>query len=174
MSRRFPKAPSCMSRTEFVDCFGGIYEHSAWVAEQLFDAGITSAHADPTGMANAMASIVDAASRQQRMTLIRAHPDLAGRAAVAGTLTAESTTEQSRAGLDQCSAEEFDRFQSLNDAYKSRFEMPFIKAVRHSNRHEILQAFESRLPNTREVEFENAIREIHQIARWRLEAMIDG
>ena len=174
MSTLFPTAPTGMSRCAFVECFGGIYEHSAWVAEALFEAGLKRDHDDLDGLANAMASIVDAAGREQQWALIRAHPDLAGRAAIAGELTQSSTDEQSRAGLDQCSESEFERFQQMNAAYKARFDMPFIKAVRHSNRHEILQAFEARLQNSQEEEFATAMKEIHQIARWRLEAMIDG
>ncbi|MEL7310809.1 MAG: 2-oxo-4-hydroxy-4-carboxy-5-ureidoimidazoline decarboxylase [Pseudomonadota bacterium] len=174
MNTLFHIAPSDMSRSEFVECFGGIYEHSAWVAEALFEAGVERHHDDLEGLANAMASIVDDAGRERQWALIRAHPDLAGRAAIAGELTQSSTDEQSRAGLDQCSESEFERFQGMNAAYKARFDMPFIKAVRHSNRHEILQAFEARLQNSQEEEFETAMQEIHQIASWRLEAMIDG
>lgn len=174
MKRTFTSAPTRLSRAEFIERFGGIYEHSAWVAERLFDRELGPEHDSLDGLANAMANVVNDADREKQWALICAHPDLAGRAAIAGELTESSTSEQSQAGLDQCTEAEFGRFQSLNDSYKARFDMPFIKAVRHSNRHEILQAFEARLPNSRDVEFDNAIQEIHQIAFWRLEAMIDG
>ena len=105
------------------------------------------------------------------MTLIRAHPDLAGRAAVVGELTKASTVEQSSAGIDQCSPEEFDRFQRLNERYKRKFLFPFVMAVRNSNRHSILAAFEDRLANDARTEFETAIAEIHKIARMRFEAL---
>ena len=157
--------------TDFVDRFGGIYEHSPWVAAEaellLGDA------ADMERLAVVMADCVDNASSEKQLALIRAHPDLAGRAQVAAELTAESASEQSRAGLDQCSEEEWSRFQALNDAYWKRFGFPFVMAVRDSSRAEILDAFESRLGNDRALEFETALQEIHKIARLRLAAMAD-
>jgi 2-oxo-4-hydroxy-4-carboxy-5-ureidoimidazoline decarboxylase len=102
--------------------------------------------------------------------LIKAHPDLAGRAAIAGELTEASNEEQASAGIDQCSPEEFARFQDLNERYKAKFDFPFVMAVRKSNRHEILVAFETRLSNDPDDEFEQAIAEIHKIARLRLAA----
>jgi OHCU decarboxylase len=103
--------------------------------------------------------------------LIRAHPDLAGKAQIAGELTADSTSEQASAGLDQCSIEEYERFQSLNEAYRDKFGFPFVMAVRNSSLAEILDAFGGRLENDPDVEFETALAEIHKIARLRLEAM---
>lgn len=154
---------------EFVARFGDIYEHSAWVAEETFSDGLDVA--DTELLAVLFAECVDNASRERRLALIRAHPDLAGRAAVAGELTEESTVEQSSAGIDQCSREEFASFQDLNDRYKIRFEFPFVMAVRDSNRQAIISAFDARLQNSPEEEFETAIEEIHKIARLRLEAM---
>ena len=121
-----------------------------------------------------MAECVDNASRERRLELIRAHPDLAGKASIAGELTAESTAEQASAGLDHCSAREYERFQSLNTAYKEKFGFPFVMAVRDSSRAQILDAFERRLGNDYDEEFETAIAEIHQIARLRIEAMEAG
>lgn len=103
------------------------------------------------------------------MALIQAHPDLAGKAAVARTLTEASTREQAGAGLDQCTAEEYDRFVTLNDAYKARFGFPFIMAVKGSDRHAILQAFETRLAHTVDEEFSQALAEINKIALFRLQ-----
>ena len=103
--------------------------------------------------------------------MIRAHPDLAGRASIAGELTAESTEEQASAGLDRCSPEEYARFQSLNTAYKEKFGFPFVMAVRNRSRADILEAFERRLGNDYDEEFETAIAEIHTIARLRIDAM---
>jgi OHCU decarboxylase len=151
---------------EFVARFGGVYEHSAWVAEQCFDEA--SGLNDAGKIARIFAASVDRADKATKLALIRAHPDLAGRAAVQGGLTAESSDEQASAGIDQCSAEEFQRFQECNRQYKEKFGFPFIMAVRHSNRHEILAAFERRLHHGREQEFEQAISEIHKIARMRL------
>ena len=153
----------------FVVRYGGIYEHSAWVAEETFDDDIDAANMDT--LAVLFAECVDNASRDRRLALIRAHPDLAGRAAIVGDMTDESTEEQSSAGIDQCTPGEFVRFQELNDKYKKKFEFPFVMAVRNSNRLAILSAFDERLQNSPDEEFEKAIEEIHKIARLRLEAM---
>jgi 2-oxo-4-hydroxy-4-carboxy-5-ureidoimidazoline decarboxylase len=155
--------------SDFVDRYGGIYEHSPWVAEQA--EAVIGDSRDTDVIARVMADCVDNASREQRLALIRAHPDLAGKAQVAGELTVDSTTEQSSAGLDQCTPEEYSRFQALNAAYHERFGFPFVMAVRNSTREQILEAFESRLGNDYDVEFETALIEIHTIARLRLEAM---
>ena len=158
-----------LQHEEFVSRYGGVYEHSAWVAEQGFaDAGDLS---DVNALATVLAGVVDATSYEQKLALIRAHPDLAGRAAIAGELTGASTEEQAGAGIDQCSAEEFQLFQSLNERYKDKFGFPFVMAVRNSNRQEILQGFTTRLENDVETEFARAISEIHKIARLRLQAM---
>ena len=159
-----------MTENEFVSRYGGIYEHSPWVAErvqQLLD----DSSVDNETLAALMADCVDNASVASQLELIRAHPDLAGKAQVAGELTADSTEEQSRAGLDQCTALEFEQFQSLNAAYKEKFEFPFIMAVRESTREEILQAFAARIENDYAMEFETALQEIHKIARLRLAAL---
>lgn len=153
----------------FVDKYRDIYEHSPWVAEQAEP--VVGDSTDVSEIARVMADCVDNASEEQRLALIRAHPDLAGKAQVAGELTADSTTEQSSAGLDQCTPEEYLRFQDMNQAYHLRFGFPFVMAVRDSSRAQILAAFEQRLGNDREVEFETALAEIHRIARLRLEAM---
>lgn len=158
-----------LEREEFVRRYGGIYEHSAWVAEQGFAAACDLA--DTNSLATVLAGVVDATSDEQKLALIRAHPDLAGRAAIAGELTGTSTEEQAGAGIDRCSVEEFRRFQSLNDSYREKFGFPFVMAVRNSNRQEILAGFTARLDNDAETEFARAISEIHKIARLRLQAM---
>jgi len=155
--------------TEFVNRFGAIYEHSAWVAEEA--ASVTTEIDDIEKLANLMADCVDNASTSRQLELIRAHPDLAGKAQVAGELTEESTSEQSSAGLDQCSVEEYERFQMLNTAYHEKFGFPFVMAVKNSSRDEILGAFSDRLENDPAAEFETALAEIHKIARMRLRSM---
>ena len=155
--------------SNFVNRYGGIYEHSPWVAEEAET--IVGNAADIETIAAVMADCVDNAAVEKQLALIRAHPDLAGKAQIAGELTADSTSEQASAGLDQCSAQEYERFQSLNDAYKEKFGFPFVMAVRNSSRAEILEAFDSRLGNDPDTEFETALAEIHKIARLRLEAM---
>ena len=158
-----------MSSSEFVTRFGGIYEHSSWVAERA-ETHLGTSHA-PGDIARVMADCVDNASPELQLELIRAHPDLAGKAQVAGELTVESTTEQESAGIAQCTPAEFDQFQALNKHYKQKFDFPFVMAVRNSSRREILGSFERRLQNEYDNEFETALVEIHKIAALRLEAM---
>ena len=157
---------------EFVERYGGVYENSPWVAREAET--IVDAAADIESVASIMADCVDNASKERQLELIRAHPDLAGRAQLAGELTPESTAEQASAGLDQCTAEEYERFQQLNEAYWKKFEFPFVMAVRDAQRAEILDAFKRRLGNDYALEFETALAEIHKIARLRLEAMEHG
>ncbi len=162
-----------MNADDFVQRYGGIYEHSPWVAERV-SLLLEDATPDTELLVRLMADCVDNASVDTQLELIRAHPDLAGKAQVAGELTADSTEEQSKAGLDQCTADEFEKFQSLNDSYKEKFGFPFIMAVRESNRSQILDAFASRLDNDYNAEFETALQEIHKIARLRLTALEDS
>lgn len=161
---------TAQNRTEFIAQYGGIYEHSAWVAETLFDKG---AGAAPLDMVGPMAAIVEGATHDLQMTLLRAHPDLAGKLAKSGTLTAESTSEQASAGLDQCTAAEFEEFTTLNTKYRDRFGFPYILAVRGRDRHGILENFRSRVNNDMATEFREALDQVHQIARLRLEALVE-
>lgn len=154
---------------EFVTRYGGIYEHSPWVAQETHE---TAARVeDVNELAEIFANCVDQAGDERKLALIRAHPDLAGKAAISGQLTEESTSEQSSAGIDQCSPEEFERFHELNSQYKEKFGFPFVMAVRDSHRHEILAAFKSRLANDSQTEFETAMWEIHKIASLRLQEL---
>ncbi len=153
----------------FVERFGGVYEHSPWVAGQCFAA---ARNATMDERAQLFEQCVNSADYDTKMRLIHAHPDLAGRAAVRGELTADSTSEQSSAGIDRCTEDEYAQFIAFNEAYKKKFGFPFIMAVRNSNRHKILAAFARRIENDADTEFETAIREIHKIARLRLEAMV--
>jgi len=155
-----------MTRQQFVARFGGVYEHSPWVAEQAHEA--LGSELDAQAIERALAAAVDAADDNKKRALINAHPDLAGRAAIRGQLTEDSTDEQKRAGIDQCSSEEYARFQAFNERYRDKFGFPFVMAVRNSNRHKILAAFATRLENDEKTEFATAIAEIHKIARLRL------
>lgn len=165
----FAPRPREISRGDFVERFGSVYEHSPWIAEALYDRGLTQAEDAPSGLAAAMAGVLAEADDAAKLALIRAHPDLAGRAAIAGNLTDSSRSEQSGAGLDRCTPEEFRRFQDLNAAYKKKFGFPFILAVAGRGRQEILAAFEERLGNDETMEFRAALVEIDKIARLRLE-----
>ena len=165
-----PHAPD-IARSDFIALYGGIYEHSPWVAEGVYDAGLSETEADPERLAARMAAVVAAAPEATRLALIRAHPDLAGKAAVAGELTAASTAEQAGAGLDRCTPEEFARFNTLNQAYRDKFGFPMVIAVAGLNRHDILMAFERRIGNSRQTEFGEALAQIDLIAKLRLKAM---
>jgi len=157
-----------MSAGEFVDAFGALYEHSPWVAARTYDSDVSKSWDSLGGLARALRKTLEQASKDEKLALIRAHPDLAGKASVARTLTDESSDEQTSAGLDQCSVDELKRFQCLNDAYKTKFEFPFIMAVKDSNRHLILAAFEQRINNSQADEFVTALGEINKIAHLRL------
>jgi OHCU decarboxylase len=113
------------------------------------------------------------APRARQLALIRGHPDLAGRAAIRGELTAASSSEQAGAGLDQCTPAEFRRFRELNERYQAKFHFPFILAVKGKSRHEVLAAFEQRLAHSPEAEFQEALDQIARIARFRLDDLID-
>ncbi len=160
-----------LGKAEFVARYGAVYEHSSWVAGELWESGLDTSHDTVEGLLRGFRSVLASASVEAQLKLINAHPDLAGRAALAGKVTADSSEEQASAGLNQCSKEELDRFTELNDRYQQKFSHPFIMAVRHSNRRDILQGFEERLPNTAKAEFARALHEIHRIARFRLQAM---
>ena len=154
----------------FVGRFGGVYEHSPWVAEKAFDMGPPA----PEALPGIMREIVEAAGHDAQLTLLHAHPDLAGKLAKSGALTSESTSEQASAGLDQCTVEEFEAFTQLNDTYKTRFGFPYILAVRGRHRTEILENFQSRVDNAPEVEFREALDQVHQIAALRFDTLFNG
>ena len=150
---------------------GGLYEHSPWIAEQALQQRPFVSLAQ---FKHAMAQVVTAASREAQLALVRAHPELAGRAMVSQALTAESTGEQSRAGLSECSPQEFERLQQLNSAYNERFGHPFILAVRGPrgdglSRQQIIATFERRLHNPVNTELCECLRNIHRIAEIRLD-----
>jgi OHCU decarboxylase len=164
--------PSRLTRTLFIERFGGVYEHSRWVAEAAFDLGLGPEADSAEGLSKIMAAVAGAGTAEQKRALIAAHPDLAGRLARAKRLTADSTKEQASAGLDQLSAEELDRFTSLNDAYRAKFGFPFIMAVKGRSKNEIVAAFERRLDNDLSAETMTALTEIDRIAALRLKEIL--
>ncbi|MFJ3470105.1 2-oxo-4-hydroxy-4-carboxy-5-ureidoimidazoline decarboxylase [Pseudomonas sp. NPDC090201] len=171
MSRFQTLTPSSLTREDFVKAFADIYEHSPWVAQKAFDLGHGSDIDDVDVLHARMSDILLSADHATQLALINAHPDLAGKAAVQGQLTEASTNEQAGAGIHQCTAEEFARFTELNDAYKAKFAFPFIMAVKGSNRHQILAAFETRIHNSAQTEFACALAEINKIALFRLQTL---
>jgi OHCU decarboxylase len=158
-----------LARERFVELFGGVFEHAPWIAEQAFDAGPFH---NVEALHRAMVEAMRQAPRARQLALIRAHPDLAGRAAIRGELTAASSADQAGAGLDRCTRQEFQRFQELNDRYRKKFRFPFILAVKGKSRTEILAAFEQRLDNSPATEFEEALKQIARIAWLRLADLI--
>jgi OHCU decarboxylase len=159
--------PSRMTRAQFVELFGDIFEHSPWIAEAVHAAGLNAGQDSAEGLHAAMVNVLADGTREQKLALIRAHPDLAGRLKLAD-LTADSQNEQASAGLDSLTEEERDRFLALNDRYKAKFGFPFIMAVKGRSKGEILEAFEQRLENDPEHEFMAAIVQIELIALLRL------
>ena len=158
-----------MSKDAFVSALGGIFEHSPWVAERAFpDRPFPTVDALHAAMASAVRRAVDS----ERMALVRAHPELAGRAALRGDLTTHSSNEQSDAGLRNCSAEELARITELNARYKAKFGFPFIMAVKGYGRAEIIAEFARRIDQDRATELRECLAQIDKIARFRLDALI--
>ncbi|GAB5437175.1 allantoinase PuuE [Falsiruegeria mediterranea] len=160
--------PSQMERAEFVDAFGGIFEHSAWIAERAHDLELGLAHDTAGGLHNALARMFRSASDEERLGVLTAHPDLAGKLAQAKRLTAESTSEQASAGLDALTDDERASFTELNQTYVDKFGFPFIIAVRDHNKTSILEAFQRRIDHDRDTEFAEACRQVERIAEFRL------
>ena len=157
------------SDSEFITALADIYEHSPWVAKA---AAARRPFATLAAQHEAMTAAVRAAPADARLALIRAHPDLAGRATRAGTLTADSTSEQASVGLDRLSEQEFARFHKLNDAYKAKFGIPFIVCVRRHTKDSILRQFERRIAHSAVDEQETALDEIFRIAALRLDQKV--
>ena len=153
---------------EFMDTLGGIYEHSPWVAEQVFP---LRPFDDLAQLQEAMATMVNQAPDEQKITLLRAHPELAGKEAEKGELTADSRKEQGRAGLDQCSPGELAIIRDCNQRYREKFGFPFIIAVSGLNRQQVINAMQTRLNHSAEEEFATALAEVDKIAWIRLQAL---
>ncbi len=162
---------NAMTRADFVATFADVAEHSPWVAEAAYSHTPFESAAD---LIEAFEAGMRGADRDLQLSLIRAHPDLAGKAARAGTMAEASKSEQAGAGLDTLSDEEFERFTALNDAYKAKFGFPFIFAVKGATKHMILGAFEERLENDAAKEFETALTQIARIFRFRLEDLVSA
>jgi OHCU decarboxylase len=164
--------PSKLPKALFIEVFGRVWEHSPWIAEATYDAGIGPAQDTAEGLHAAMTAIMRKAGPEQQKALLAAHPDLAGKLAAAGELTPESTGEQASAGLDRLTGDERVRFTALNEAYKARFGIPFIMAVKGASKAAILDAFETRLKNTREQEFATALGQVETISLLRLKDLL--
>ena len=173
-----PSVKELVSRSdeEVISFLGGIYEHSAWVAEEVVRGsegyGLASFET-VSQLANAMKSIVDGATRERKLELLCAHPDLCEKVGKIAELTTASQEEQSRAGLQSLSDDELERFSNANTGYRTKFGFPFILAVRNATKFTVLAALEGRLPNSIEKEFVNALSQVHKIAWMRLLAALN-
>ena len=164
--------PSEMEHETFVGAYGGIFEHSPWIAEGAHGLELGPAHDTAVGLHNALTRVFRTATEGQRLGVLTAHPDLAGKLAQAKRLTLESTSEQASAGLDALTDEERATFTSLNATYVEKFGFPFIIAVRDHDKPSILKAFRSRIENSREVEFAEACHQVERIAYHRLSDLL--
>jgi len=160
---------NAMRLPDFLAVLGGLFEHSPWVAEGAWPARPFRSDAD---LHAKMVAVMHAAPFERALALLRAHPELAGRAMVSKRLTAESANEQTRSGLTQCTPEEFARLQELNAAYNARFGWPFILAVRELDRPTIIRTFAQRLENNAAQEFAACLANIATITRWRLDDLL--
>jgi 2-oxo-4-hydroxy-4-carboxy-5-ureidoimidazoline decarboxylase len=160
-----------LDQAQFVAALAGIYERSPWVPERAWSRwpfeSIDHLHA-------ALAATVAAAGKDEQLALVRAHPELAGKAMAEGSLTADSTAEQSGAGLTHCSPAELARLRELNARYNANFGFPFILAVKGYDRPGVIAEFARRVDNDMADEFAESLRQIDKIARLRLEAQIEG
>ena len=165
--KRFNR-PSKMNRKDFIDLYGGIFEHSAWIADNAYDYELSYAHDTATGLHNALCRAFRSAPKELQLKVLRAHPDLAGKLAQAKRLTSESTSEQASAGMDSLTDNERKIFTQLNLTYVKKHGFPFIIAVRDHNKASILSAFKTRINNDGDTEFLEACKQVERIAEFRL------
>jgi 2-oxo-4-hydroxy-4-carboxy-5-ureidoimidazoline decarboxylase len=158
-------ALNSLSREDFVNAVGWVFEGSPWVADRVWNSRIFE---DADSLHQAMVNQVEAASREEQLALLRAHPDLGTRARI----TAASGAEQATAGLDQLTPPEFERLERLNTEYRDKFGFPFLFAVKGSSKHDILRELEQRLEDDPEREYREALRQVYRIARFRIEDSI--
>jgi 2-oxo-4-hydroxy-4-carboxy-5-ureidoimidazoline decarboxylase len=163
---------NAMDGARFSAVFGKVYEHSPWIAERAFSARPAGGFASRAQLHAALVATVHAATEDEQVALLRAHPELAGKEAAAGTMTAESVSEQSVAGLTALSRAEVESLRALNGEYLAKFGFPFIIVARNNTKAAIFGTLASRLHNTREMELRNALAQVGEIARLRLADLI--
>jgi 2-oxo-4-hydroxy-4-carboxy-5-ureidoimidazoline decarboxylase len=172
---RMPKlsiaALNAMDPSRFTESVGRVFEHAPWVAAR---AATKRPFADRDALHAAMVKIVLSAGAAEQLDLIRGHPELAGKAAIAGAMTAESKSEQGGAGLDRLTPEQFERFHALNAAYRQKFGFPFILAVKGRNAAEILSIFAARVGNDIDAERQEALAQIARVSGFRLADLVEG
>jgi len=160
--------PGELSRTEFLEAFGHVFEHAPWIAENVWDDGLDTRHDTAAGMHEVMCNEIRRASNEDKLALLQSQPELACATSAPG-MTNTSRGEHRRSGLDQCSEEEFAEFQRLNKTYRERFGFPFILAIKGYQRRQILEIFRNRLQHSPEEEFQAALAQLMKIALFRLE-----
>jgi OHCU decarboxylase len=163
------KSVNELDRAAFVERFGPLFEHSPWIAEAAWR---DRPFGDREELYEALVAAMYAAPRERKLALIGAHPDLAGRAAIEGTLTDSSKREQAAAGLDRLTPDEYEAFTRLNAAYRERFGFPFVVCAREHTKESILRVASERLDNSEDEEIRVALEEIAKIARLRLEEVL--
>src|SRR5512144_999047 len=161
-------AINAMDAARFSAAFGKVYEHSPWIAERAFALRPSGGFASRDALHAALVATVYAATNDERVALLRAHPELAGKEAERGALTAESTREQAVAGLTAMSRDDVEQLRALNADYRDKFGFPFIIAARNNTKAAIFGTLVARLANTREMEINNALAQVGEIARLRL------
>jgi 2-oxo-4-hydroxy-4-carboxy-5-ureidoimidazoline decarboxylase len=154
---------------DFLRVFGNVFEHSPWLVERAW---MLRPFADGQALYQGFRSVLHSLSHEERLRLIRAHPELADKVAIAKGMTSESTAEQASAGLDRMTPVEFERFQTLNEAYRRKHGFPFIICVRLHDKTGILEAMQQRVARSDEEELQEAIEQIGQISRLRIEALL--
>lgn len=164
--------PARMSGEAFVSRFGGVFEHSPWIAIRALNRRKSEDGGSVESLHGLLCDVFRSASEGERLGVLTAHPDLAGRLALAGKLTNDSTKEQASAGLDNLNEQELARFTELNARYTGKFRFPFIMAVKGRSKGEILEAFEHRVENDPETEFATACSQVERIALLRLKDLL--
>ena len=153
-----------LSETEFTEVFGNIFENASWISEKLY---VQKPFKNFNNLSEKMISIFGDANNQNKLKILKSHPDLADKTKIA-SLTEDSNKEQSHAGLNHCTEDEFIEFKNLNLKYKNKFGFPFIIAVTGKKKLEILDIFKKRILNSKEIEFNEAVKQVKQIANLRL------
>ena len=158
-----------LSETQFIKLFANIFENSQSIAGDLYKKKGDGFN-DFDDLTKKMMDIFDNTTKEQKLRILNSHPDLANKTKVS-SLTDDSKKEQQNAGLDSCTKEEFDEFKKLNDLYKKKFNFPFILAVKEKNKNEILDNFKKRISFDPTTEFDQAIKQVKQIASLRLKEL---
>ena len=153
-----------LSKSEFIKVFANIFENARWIAEKLYN---QKPFDDFEELSSKILNIFETATKEKQLKILKDHPDLANKTKIS-SLTPDSLKEQTDAGLDQCTKEEFNEFKKLNDTYK-KFGFPFILAVKDKNKIEILNNFRKRINSNPQIEFEEAVKQVKKIASLRLE-----